>query len=210
MNDDARFWDKIAADYALKPWPDPQSTARKLAITRALLAPEHRLLDVGCGTGTILLELAPLVAVAEGVDVSPAMIEIARQKAASAGSKATFRAEPAEALAALPDASIDCITAYNLLHLVADPPGLIRTFARVLRPGGVLVSHTACMGGIWFPPYALVIPVMRWLGKAPLVTLFTADELRAHLAAAGFVDLQEPDVGAAAPGLFQVVRRAVV
>ena len=82
MDADQQFWDRIAESYAKKPLPDPTATARKLAVTRALLRPTDRLLDLGCGTGTILLDLAPSVAEAHGIDVSPAMIAIANTKSA--------------------------------------------------------------------------------------------------------------------------------
>ena len=93
---DARFWDAIAEDYARKPLPNPEATARKLDVVRTLLRPTDRLLDLGCGTGTILLELAPHVAEAHGVDLSPGMIAIASRKATAAGvENVTFRAQAA-------------------------------------------------------------------------------------------------------------------
>ncbi len=207
METDAAFWDKIADDYAKRPWPCPEATARKLALTRAMLAPEHRLLDLGCGTGTILIDLAPAVSEAVGVDVSPVMIRIAEGKAAAAGSKATFRVEPAAMLDGVPDASFHCVCAFNLLHLVPDPPALLRAIERVLVPGGVLVASTPCLGGVWFPPYAILLPIMRWVGKAPAVTLIAPAELRAMVEAAGFVQTQAPDVGQAAPDVFLVARK---
>lgn len=209
MDTDARFWDRIAEDYAKKPLPNPDATARKLDVTRSFLAPGHRLLDLGCGTGTILLDLAPSVAEAHGIDVSPAMIAIAERKAAASGARnAHFRAAPAGGLEDVPDASFDCVCAYNLLHLVPDPAALVRGVHRVLRPGGVFVSSTACLGGTWLPPYALFLPVLRWLGKAPAVTLITAAELRAALDGAGFSDVQAPEVGARAPAVFLTARKA--
>ena len=208
MDADARFWDRIAEDYAKKPLPKPEATARKLAITRSLLRPDHHLLDLGCGTGTIVLELAPFVAEAEGVDVSSTMISIAQGKAEAAGAaNVRFRAAPAGTLTEVPDATYDCVCAYNLIHLVPDPGALVRAVHRVLKPGGAFVSSTACLGGIWLPPYALILPLMRWLGKAPAVTLLTADGLRALLEGAGFVAVEAPDVGDTAPGLFLTARK---
>jgi SAM-dependent methyltransferase len=206
MDADQQFWDRIAESYAKKPLPDPTATARKLAVTRALLRPTDRLLDLGCGTGTILLDLAPSVAEAHGIDVSPAMIAIANTKAASTPN-AHFRAAPAGTLDDIADAAYDCVCAYNLLHLVPDPPALLRAIHRILPPGGHLVSSTVCLGGVWFPPYGLVLPLMRWLGKAPALTFLTEAELREMIAAAGFVDITAPDVGKTAPGVFLVARK---
>lgn len=208
MYTDASFWDRIAEDYAKKPLPKPEATARKLAITRSLLRAHHRLLDLGCGTGTILLELAPLVAEAEGVDVSSGMITIAQRKAeAAAATNVRFRVAPAGALTELADGAYDCVCAFNLIHLVPDPGALVAAVYRVLTPGGAFVSSTACLGGTWFPPYALILPFMAWIGKAPAVTLLKADGLRALLSEAGFTDIEAPDVGDTAPGLFLTARK---
>jgi SAM-dependent methyltransferase len=205
---DARFWDAIAEDYARRPLPNPEATARKLAVVRAMLRPTDRLLDLGCGTGTILLELAPHVAEAHGVDLSPGMIAIATRKAAAAGiENVRFRAQAASGLDDMADATWDHVCAFNLLHLVDDPAALVRSIFRVLRPGGHFSSATACMGGRWFPPYFLVLPVMRLLGKAPPVTMLTLAELRAALTDAGFEAIDAPEVGAAADHVFLTARK---
>lgn len=205
---DPRFWDDLAEDYAKKPLPNPDATARKLAITRGLLAPEHRLLDVGCGTGTIVLDLADAVAEAHGVDLSPAMIAIAERKAAAAKvTNARFHAQPAGDLASFDDAAFDCVCAYNILHLVEDPAKLLVAMHRVLAPGGRFVTSTPCLGGRWLPPYGLILPVMRWFGKAPAVQLIAPSALPEWLADAGFVDIEVHDVGMSADNLFLTARR---
>ena len=134
------------------------------------------------------------------------MIAIAREKAAGTPN-VRFSVEPVGTLEAIPDQSFDCVCAFNLLHLVPDPPALVRAVHRVLVPGGHFVTSTACLGGTWLPPYALVLPLMRWFGKAPAVTLLTADQLRALQVEAGFAEIERPDVGDTAPGVFYTARR---
>lgn len=206
---DPRFWDDLAESYARKPLPNPDATARKLALTRERLRPTDRLLDVGCGTGTIVLELAPNVERAVGVDLSTKMIAIAKEKAATAGAaNAEFRAEAAGGLEGVEDASFDCVLAFNILHLVEEPAALARALHRVLRPGGLLVSSTPCLGGSWFPPYGLLLPVARWLGKAPAVQIIAPGELRAILGEAGFTGIEAPEVGGDKRAVFLMARKA--
>ena len=50
---DPSFWDKIAQKYSQKPVDDPEAFERKIAITKRLLRPDSRVLDVGCGTGLL-------------------------------------------------------------------------------------------------------------------------------------------------------------
>src|SRR6187551_1128783 len=85
QNPDVRFWDKLAVKYSRQPISDPNAFERKIAITRSLLRPTDHILDVGCGTGSLSLRLAPFVAQAYGLDFSRAMVDIARDKARTLG-----------------------------------------------------------------------------------------------------------------------------
>ena len=88
---DATFWNAIAERYAAKPVEDPDAFERKIEITKALLRAHDVVLEVGCGTGSLALRLAPALAHLHGVDLSSEMIRIARAKvAASAARNITF------------------------------------------------------------------------------------------------------------------------
>ena len=56
-------------------------------------------------------------------------------------------------------------------------------------------STTVCLKESW-APFGPILRVMRWLGKAPMVKLFSKKTLNQDIENAGFVDLQEPEVGA--------------
>ncbi|MFV8750098.1 class I SAM-dependent methyltransferase [Nannocystaceae bacterium ST9] len=177
----ARFWDKIARKYAAGPVEDPAGYERTLARTRELLSPTQRVLEVGCGTGTTALHLAPSTGHMLATDVSPEMIAIAREKlAASPRPNLEFAVADADA-PGFGQATYDVVLAFNLLHLVADLDAALSSLVAALEPGGVLVSKTACMGDMNPLITRLVIPVMRLFGKAPPVLCFDAAQLRAAL-----------------------------
>lgn len=188
---DARFWDRIARKYAARPIDDAAAYARTLERTRALLAPDAVVLELGCGTGATALELAPHVGRILATDVSPEMIAIARERAAEAGSaNAAFAVGTAESAGEgaggeAGAGAFDAVLAFNLLHLLADRRAALRAVRARLKPGGLFVSKTPCLSEM-SPLVRLLIPAMRLLGKAPHVAFFDAAALERDLAEAGF------------------------
>ena len=101
------------------------------------------LLDVGCGTGEDVVELARRVAPsgrAIGIDASEAMVEEARRRAAAEGLAAVeYRRSDARALD-LDDDSVDGCRAERVLQHVEAPGEAVAEMARVVRPGGAVVA----------------------------------------------------------------------
>jgi arsenite methyltransferase len=206
---DLEFWNGIAERYARKPVTNPQAFERKIDVTAALIGKHSAVLDIGCGTGSLALRLAPHAATVHGLDVSSRMIDIARQKAAAQQvHNVEFHVGALDAsLSHFADASLDLVCAYSLLHLMTDRPAALQQMHRLLKPGGFFVSSTPCLGRTW-PLLKPVLRTMRWLGKAPHVDGFDKKRLTHEIRDAGFVDLREPDVGAKRAIAFIVARRA--
>lgn len=127
------------------------------------LRPGLRVLDVGCGPGSITLDLARRVAPGEvvGVDASEPVVEQARAAAREAGD-ATTTFEVADAMA-LPfaDGSFDIVHAHQVLQHVPDPVALLREMARVTRPGGLVAARDADYEAMtWAPAHP---GMTRWL-----------------------------------------------
>jgi ubiquinone/menaquinone biosynthesis C-methylase UbiE len=107
--------------------------------------PADRWLDAACGPGIVCRWLAGHAGAVHGVDLTEAMIEVARREAAAAGlSNVTFAVGDATALE-LPDASFDGAISRFAIHHVPVPSRLVGELARVVRPGGrvVLADHLA-------------------------------------------------------------------
>lgn len=186
----ARFWDRIAERYARKPVADAAAYQRKLEITRALLRPDMEVLEIGCGTGTTALAHAPFAGRITAIDVSAGMLAIAERKALTSGTaNVEFRCLGIEQFVA-PAASYDAVLALSILHLLADRDAALAKVHRLLKPGGVFVSSTVCLGESlhWFQ---LVAPLGRALGLLPLVRFFSIEDLGRALRNAGFEIEQE-------------------
>jgi arsenite methyltransferase len=201
-NDPARFWDKIAERYARQPVADPAAFERKIALTKTRMTPQHVVLDIGCGTGSLALILAPSAKHVHGLDISSEMIRIARTKAQIQNTpNVTFHSgELCDALPFEPE-SLDGICAYSLLHLLEDPVAALTRVRRLLKPGGFFVASTMCLADSWVP-YGPLIRAMRWVGKAPYVNIFSKSDVVGYLNGVGFTDVTYPDVGARSEVLF--------
>lgn len=158
---------------------------RTIERTRALLRPSDTVLEIGCGTGTTALKLAPSVGNILGTDVSAQMVAIANGKVTAGGpTNARFEVSTAHRLP-LADASCNAVLAFSILHLVADRAAVIAEAHRVLRPGGLFISKTPCLTEM-NPLIRLAVPVMRFVGLAPTVTTFGAEELVSAVTDGGF------------------------
>ncbi|WIX89463.1 GrpB family protein [Amycolatopsis sp. DG1A-15b] len=108
-------------------------------------------LDAGCAAGHLSALLAGRGADVLGVDSSAGMIAVARRKF---GDVARFEVADIARPLAVPDASIDVVTASLVLHYLADWGPALAEFRRILKPGGALVFSVHHPGEDW-----------RWFGK---------------------------------------------
>jgi len=188
-----KFWDKSAEKYSRAAVRDEATYQEKLKKTREYLNPTSRVLEFGCGTGTTALHHAAFAGEILATDISSQMIEIARRKAKDAGiDNVTFKQATVEGFEGEPE-SFDVILALNLLHLLEDPPAAIRKAYVLLKPGGILVTGTACLGDSLASLWRVVIAVLRVFGKAPPVTIIRRRQLIQDFTDAGFrVDYEMP------------------
>jgi SAM-dependent methyltransferase len=110
-----------------------------------------RLLEIGCGMGTDLLQFARGGARCTGIDLTPRSVEITRHRFALYGSRGNFMIADGEQL---PFASetFDVVYSNGVLHHTPDTSGAIRELHRVLRPGGtakVMLYHRHSLN-YWF------------------------------------------------------------
>ena len=127
------------------------------------LKPGLRILDVGCGPGTITVDLARRVEPGRvvGLDRSEAVLSAAREAAAAAGVKnVEFRTGDVYSIE-MPAGSFDIVHAHQVLQHLSDPVAALREMARVCRPDGTIAVRDGDYAGIiWFP---LVEGLDDWL-----------------------------------------------
>ncbi|MEU6302387.1 class I SAM-dependent methyltransferase [Streptomyces chartreusis] len=132
-----------------------RTAANSAAYLLDSLKPHMRILDVGCGPGTITADLAALVPDGQvtGVDRAPGVLEQARATAAGRGvSNVDFAVADVHALD-FPDETFCVVHAHQVLQHVGDPVDALREMARVTRPGGLIAVRDSDYGAMsWYPP----------------------------------------------------------
>ncbi len=118
------------------------------------LVPGMALLDVGCGPGTITVDLAARVAPGRvtAVEVTEAALQLARAQAGAQGTgNVGFAVTDVHALD-LPDDAFDVVHAHQVLQHLADPVRALAEMRRVCRPGGLVAARDGDYAAFtWFP-----------------------------------------------------------
>jgi SAM-dependent methyltransferase len=140
-----------------------RSAADSAAYLVPRLEPGQRLLDVGCGPGTITVDLAALVAPGEVValDREAAILDEVGRLAAERGLANVTTAVGDVYALGFGDRTFDVVHAHQLLQHLSDPVAALREMRRVTRPGGVVAVRDADYAAMtWFP---LEPRMDRWL-----------------------------------------------
>jgi ubiquinone/menaquinone biosynthesis C-methylase UbiE len=147
-------------------WRTAQNSAAYLIPS---LRPGLDLLDVGCGPGTLTVDLARLVAPGRvvGVDRAAGILSQAKAHAEAEGVSVEFREADAYALP-FADGAFDVVHAHQVLQHLADPARALAEMRRVTRPGGVVAARDSDYGAFTWTPRVAMLD--RWLAVYSAVT----------------------------------------
>lgn len=131
-----------------------RTAANSAAYLLGSLKPHMKILDIGCGPGTITADLAALVPDGHvtGVDHAPGILDQARATAAERGlENVDFAVADVHALDH-PDNTFCVVHAHQVLQHVGDPVQALREMRRVTRPGGLVAVRDSDYAAMtWFP-----------------------------------------------------------
>lgn len=156
----------------------------------------ERLLDVGCGPGSITIGLAETVDHVTGVDVDDSEFDDARAYAERHGiGNVTFREGSIYELD-FPDASFDACTLLSMMETLADPLAGLAEVRRVLKPGGLIGASSIEYGGLilhgpdepWLRRF-YELRLQLWEAQGDVYPT-RGRELRSLLERAGFADVE--------------------
>ena len=160
------------------------------------LRPGHRVLDVGCGPGTISVGLASAVAPGEmhGVDMEESQIDLARSVAKMNGcANAKFHVGDVTDLP-FEDGYFDIVHCHNVLMHIPDTAAVLSEVKRVLKPGGIIgCREMICASSFTHPDFGVIKRAWEMFED-----LLSADDghpqmgkdLKNHVIEAGFTNVR--------------------
>jgi SAM-dependent methyltransferase len=201
------FWSTVAPEYEAHPGNvpsagSPEHRAWVEAIKDLLPPAPADVLDIATGTGFVALTAASLGHRVTGIDLSDAMLDVARAEAGRRGLAVAFRHDDAVA-PELAAGSYDAIISRHFIWTLREPLRASRNWLRLLRPGGCVIA----IDGFWFAQtsaddsgpdtqdlfarhYTMetraALPAMQWTSVAPIAAMFKD---------AGFAQVVTGDLG---------------
>ena len=161
QDDVKSFFDSIATGYTDSHGQPQKNLQYRLSLIKRLMGPDSGgvLLEIGCGTGIHLFELADCFNKIVGTDLSPAMIAAAETVRVKHPRRDDIRllVDPAEQLNNIMDDEVDLVLCVGALEHMLDKTHVMIQVKRVLKAGGAFICLTPNANFVWY----------RWL--APLL-----------------------------------------
>jgi len=201
MTEKSFFWDKIAAKYDKQVSGYTAAYEKTIERSRKYCSENDLLLDFACGTGITTLHLAPRVKEVHAVDISRKMIGAAQEKTEKAGLKNVRFYHAGIFDNRFIPGTYDVITAFNVLLFIKNLPGVFARIHDLLKPGGMLLSATDCLG----EKKTAVHVLQHMLGKAglfPYTGLLTMDSLETAVSRYGFTVRETENLHGSPPNYF--------
>ena len=206
MNKSERFWDKRALEYDRQDKKYELSSNKAVENTIDYLKNDNIVLDYGCGYGLITSKLAKSVKEIHGIDISPKMIEVAKRKADEHSFENIIYTQSTIFDDVLKEESFDVVVAYSLLHLLEDLQKSVERINNLLKPGGLFISDTVCMGekksALGF--FLLLLSKIRLI---PQVKKLKFSELEGLIANGGFQIIKAEDLHQTSLDYFIVAKK---
>ena len=207
-NSPEKFWDLISSKYAASPISDKSAYEAKVARLKICLSPEMSVLDIGCGTGTQCGDIAESVDQVTGIDISGKLLAIAEKRMAERNLDNVGFIRTSVFDERLEQGSYDVVMAFFVLHFFDDVDAVFKRIHELLKPDGIFISETACLGNKSRFVGGLLQFAGR-LGLLPAINLVTTQQLEQSLKNTGFQIIEKTKFSNKPDAEFTLIARRV-
>ncbi|NIM94509.1 MAG: methyltransferase domain-containing protein [Anaerolineales bacterium] len=206
MNKTEKFWDKIANRYAKQELKLEEIEIKTVEKAKNHLNVGDVVLDYGSGPGTMTNAIASYVNEIHAIDISSKMIELAKAEADEREIENIHYAQATIFDERFKAETFDVILAFNILHLLEDTHIILQRINKLLRPGGILISATPCLGeknafiGVF-------ISLLSRIGIFPYLKILKISELEDLIVSGNFQIVVAENIDPGPPSHFIVARK---
>ena len=180
-----KVWDGMSERYSRQSISDEEAHKKIIENIKQYLNIGDVILDYACGTGTISIKLAENVKQVQAIDISSKMLDIASRKTQEKNIENISYVQSTLFDKRLKDESFNIVIAFYILHLLDDTQEAVKRINELLKPGGLFISTTACMGekNSFFRIFMLLLSK---LGIVPYLKILKYSELQETMIDANF------------------------
>ncbi len=185
MNRSEKFWDRIANMYAKQSISDVATYQYRNQKIKSMLHSDNMVFDYGCGTASMSIDLSGHVREIHAIDISSKMLEIARHRIDEKGVKNIKISKSSLFDLDLIPNLYDVVLAINILHFIDDINPVLNRIGQMLKPNGLLITETPCMG----EHRRFANKLMYYFGKIgliPKLNMLTFDDYENSIVESGF------------------------
>jgi len=206
MNKSEKFWDKRSKEYDRQEEKYEQDYNKVIENTKKFLNINDIALDYGCGTGIVTNKIADNVKEIHGIDISSKMIVVAKRKAEERNIQNITYLQSTIFDDRYKKESFNVILAFNILHLLEDTQKVMQRINELLKPGGLFISATACMGEKK-TFIGILLFLLNKLRIIPYTKFLKFSELEGLIANGNFQIIKTEDLHDTPPNYFVVAKK---
>ena len=199
------FWDWIARRYDKQAQED-EAHDRAVERFAKYIKADGTVLDYACGTGVVSYKIAADVKEVHAIDSSAEMVDVAKERAREREVANVHFARKTIFDETLGRESYDVILAFNILHLLEDVREAVQRASELLKPGGLVVSLTPCLGEAGGVLRAL-LPLISKVGILSYLRTFRISEVKDLMGDGGFQILETAVFKGTIPSCLVVARK---
>ena len=207
-NSPEKFWDLISSKYAASPISDKSAYETKITKLKTYLTPEMSVLDIGCATGTQCCDIANNVKQVTGIDISSKLLAIAEQRMTERSLDNIEFIQTSVFDETFQPGNFDVVMAFFVLHFFEDIDVVFKRVHELLKPGGIFISETACLGNKNKLPGSL-LRFAGHLGFLPKINLLTTQQLEQSLKRTGFSITEKTKISKRSGAEFTLIAKKI-
>ena len=201
------FWNFRALNYDAQIGPLYEDAYRRTAEdTLKYLKSDDKVLEFACGTGIVTALVAPHVNHIWAIDISDEMVSRAKDKMRGMDLSNVDVTQTDLFDPSLPEVGFDAVMAFNVLLYVDNLEEVMQRIKALLKPGGMFLSATDCLGGN-FSKAAVQKFWRSRTGKMPYVGFFSQKGLIRKIEQAGFTVLESENLFPSPPNVFIAAKK---